>query len=202
MANGFANRFLFCCVKRSKFLPHGGRLDDAELMKMNERVKEAVDFAQSVGRVTMTEAAAKVWEEVYPELSAEQPGLIGAVIARAEAQAIRLALIFSLLDKKFTIDVAHLKAAISLWAYCEQSAIRIFGDSLGDPIADEILRALRQTPEGLTRTDIRNLFSRHGRADQISAALEGLLASGRAKFEMRPSGGRPVETWFAVGGSH
>jgi hypothetical protein len=24
MANGFANRFLFCCVKRSKLLPHGG----------------------------------------------------------------------------------------------------------------------------------------------------------------------------------
>ena len=28
MANGFANRFLFCCVKRSKLLPHGGDLNE------------------------------------------------------------------------------------------------------------------------------------------------------------------------------
>ena len=35
----------------------------------------------------------------------------------------------------------------------------IFGDALGDPIADEILRALRRAgPDGLTRWDISNLF--------------------------------------------
>jgi Protein of unknown function (DUF3987) len=198
MANGFANRFLFCCVKRSKHLPHGGNLDDAMLAEMAKRFKEAVDFAKCVGKVTMTETAARVWEEVYPELSAERPGLIGCVIARSEAQAIRLALIFALLDKKTFIDVVHLKAAISLWTYAEQSAIRIFGDSLGDPIADEILRALRQSPSGMTRTAISNLFSRNARADQISVALAGLLSAGRAKFEVKQSGGRPVETWFAV----
>jgi Protein of unknown function (DUF3987) len=201
MANGFANRFLFCCVKRSKHLPHGGNLDDAMLAEVAKRFKEAVDFAKCVGKVTMTETAARVWEEVYPELSAERPGLIGAVIARSEAQAIRLALIFALMDKQTFIDVAHLRAAISLWTYAEQSAIRIFGDSLGDPIADEILRALRQSPNGMTRTDIRNLFSRHGTAGHFDAALKRLFAAGKAKFEVKQTGGRPVETWFAIGGT-
>ena len=137
------------------------------------------------GASGMTDAALRVWEEVYPELSAERSGLIGAVIARAEAQCIRLALIFALLDQRDAIDTVHLNAAIATWAYCEQSAIRIFGDSLGDPIADEILRALRRMPDGMTRSAISNLFSRNARADQIGAALAALLASGRAKFEVR-----------------
>ena len=58
MANGFANRFLFCLVKRSKFLPHGGHFDAAELEKLSERIVEAVEFARKVGRVTMTDKAA------------------------------------------------------------------------------------------------------------------------------------------------
>jgi hypothetical protein len=43
--------------------------------------------------VTMTDAAKTMWAAVYGALSAGQPGLLGAVTARAEAQAIRLALI-------------------------------------------------------------------------------------------------------------
>ena len=41
MANGFANRFLFCCVKRSKLLPHGGDLNEGVLADLCLRFKEA-----------------------------------------------------------------------------------------------------------------------------------------------------------------
>jgi hypothetical protein len=198
MANGFANRFLFCSVKRSKFLPHGGNLDEAKLMEIAERFKIVVDIAKNTGRITMTNAAAEAWTRVYPELSAEKPGLLGAVIARAEAQTIRLAELYALIDGHHAIDVVHLEAAIAVWSYCEASAIRIFGDSLGDPVADEILQALWRTKNGLSRTEIRDLFSRHGKADQIAAALATLLAFGRARFEKRYTSGRPVEMWFAV----
>ena len=37
MANGFANRFLFCLVRRSKLLPYGGHVDDAAMVKLAER---------------------------------------------------------------------------------------------------------------------------------------------------------------------
>src|SRR5262249_12294343 len=87
----------------------------------------------------------KAWEAAYPDLSAERPGLLGAVVARAEPQVIRLALVYALLDCTHQIDVVHLEAAMAVWAYCEESATRIFGDSLGDPIADEILLALRRS---------------------------------------------------------
>jgi hypothetical protein len=200
MANGFANRFLFCCMKRSKFLPHGGDLADAELANLSQRVKGAVEFARQVGRVKMTEEAARAWEAAYPELSAERSGLVGAVIARSEAQVIRLALIYALLDSRDAISPQHLEAAMAVWAYCEESALRIFGDCLGDPIADDILRALRQSgADGVTRTDISKLFARNRSSGQIDAAL-ALLAKGHAKMEPKPTNGRPTEVWFAVGG--
>jgi Protein of unknown function (DUF3987) len=197
MANGFANRFPFFCVRRSKLLAHGGNLDESSLQELGERTKRAIEAARSLGRVTMTEAAAKAWEAAYPELSADRPGLLGAIVARAETQVIRLALIYALLDCTHQIDVVHLEAAMAVWAYCEESATRIFGDSLGDPVADEILVALRRS-SSMTRTEIHNLFGRHRSADQISIALALLLRTDRAKFETRQTGGRPVETWSSI----
>jgi hypothetical protein len=197
MANGFANRFLFFCVRRSKFLAHGGNLDEAKLQELGERTRRAVESARKLVRVTMTEAAAKAWEAAYSEISADRPGLLGAVVGRAETQVIRLALVYALLDGVHQIDVVHLEAAMAVWAYCEESATRIFGDSLGDPVADEILIALRRSGS-MTRTDIHNLFGRNRSADQIGIALTLLLKTGRAKFETRQTGGRPVETWSAI----
>jgi hypothetical protein len=200
MANGFANRFLFCCVRRSKLLPHGGALPDAGLVDIAQRVKAAADFARRVGRVGMTADAAAGWAAAYSELSAERPGLVGAIIARAEAQVIRLALIFALLDTTDRITPRHLEAAMAVWAYCETSAIRIFGDSLGDPVADDILRALRQSASGMTRTEISNLFGRHRTSDQIGVALQLLVTKKLVRSESRGTTGRPREVWVAVGG--
>ena len=46
-----------------------------------------------------------------------------------------------------------------------------FGESLGDPVADEILRDLRQSPEGLTRTQMRERFQRNKSSAEITRAL-------------------------------
>src|SRR5207245_7022236 len=128
--------------------------------------KQAVESARKLICVTMTEAAAKAWEAAYLELSADRPGLLGSVIARAEAQVIRLALVYALLDCTHRIDVVHLEAAMAVWAYYEESATRIFGDSLGDPVADEILIALPRSGSR-TRADIHRGFVRHRRAARL-----------------------------------
>ena len=198
LANGFANRFLFALIRRSKELPFGGDLTDSEILHLGERLKSTIEWAKRAGRVTMTDAAKAMWAAVYGALSAGQPGLLGAVTARAEAQTIRLALIYALLDGAAEIDEPHLRAALAVWEYCETSAARIFGNTLGDPVADEIEQALkRQFPEGMTRTAIRDLFGRHRTTDRIGAALALLLAKKRARVEAAATGGRPVETWFA-----
>jgi len=112
---------------------------------------------------------------------------------------IRLALVFALLDQLDTIAPVHLEAAMAVWAYCEASALRIFGDSLGDPLADDILRTLRQSGSGMTRTEISNLFGRHRASDQIGSALQLLRTKGHVRCETRGTGGRPSEVWVAMG---
>jgi hypothetical protein len=201
MANGFANRFLFVCVRRSKLLPHGGSLDDTETQSLGDRIKAAVEMGKTVGRLQMTEAARRQWETIYSDLSAERPGLLGAITARAEAQCVRLAMIYALLDQQEKIDEPHLRAALAVWEYCETSTARIFGAALGDPVADEIMRALVQAGSaGMTRTAIRDLFGRHRSGERIGMALSLLITNGRARME-KTTAGRPSETWFAVEGA-
>jgi hypothetical protein len=198
-ANGFANRFLFALVRRSNVLPFGGNLDETEIVTLAERIKTAVEFAKKVGRVEMTEKTRELWKAVYPELSKAQPGLLGAITARAEAQTIRLALIYALLDGKDQIDIAHLEAALAVWEYCEASAAHIFGKLLGDPLADEILLALRNAGgDGMTRTALRDLLARHQSGQRIGAALALLESKNLARVEPASTGGRPSETWFVV----
>jgi hypothetical protein len=117
MGNGFANRFLYSLIKRSKELPFGGSLTDGEILHLGEQLKSVIDRARTVGRVEMTDPARSKWAAVYPDLSAGKPGLLGAVIARAEAQTVRLALIYALLDGADKIDLPHLEAALAVWEY-------------------------------------------------------------------------------------
>jgi hypothetical protein len=144
----------------------------------------------------MTPAAAEAWNVAYERLGENTSGLAAEVTARAAPQVIRIALIYAVLDNSTVVDLPHLRAALAVWDYCEQSASQIFGDALGDPIADAILVTLRQAGKaGLSRTDIRDLFGRNCSGDRLGVALALLKTKGRAKMEMRTTGGRPSETW-------
>jgi hypothetical protein len=198
-ANGFANRFLFTLVRRSKELPFGGDLSDSAILLLGEKLKKVIGILPADARITMTESAKKAWAAIYRDLSADTPGLLGAVTARAEAQTIRLSMIYALLDGQCQIDIVHLQAGLAVWEFCEASAQRIFKRLLGDPVADEIHCALRHAGEaGLSRTDLRDLFGRHQRSARIGIALEQLLQQGVVRMGRSQSGGRPIETWYAT----
>lgn len=144
------------------------------------------------------EEADTFWCGVYRELADEHPGLFGAIIARAEAQVVRLSCIYALLDCSKVIRREHVEAALAVWKYCENSCRYIFGDSLGDPLADEILRELRRRPDGMTRTAITNYFKRHKSKGQIDTALKTLNRMGFARETHEQTGGRPAEVWKVV----
>ena len=198
MANGLANRFLWLCVRRSKSLPEGGNLRDNDLAPLAARLQRAVQLASDIGEVRRDDKARAIWREVYGDLSAGKTGLLGAATSRAESQVMRLALLYALLDESTVICAEHLTAALAVWQYAEQSAKYIFGSALGDPVADGILRALRRLhPDGMTRTDIRDLFQKHRTAGEIGEALELLADCGLARCEMLKTEGRPAEVWFS-----
>ena len=199
-ANGFGNRFLWLCVSRSKCLPDDEQrqVDRREIERLEGRLSDAVEFTRNVAEMEKDNEAKADWRDVYPALSEGKPGMLGAVTSRAEAQTMRLACLYALLDKSAVIRREHLRAALAVWTYCEQSAAYIFGRSLGDPLADSIMQSLRQSPVGLTRTDISSLFGRHKSAEQISRALGSLRELGLVRSEFEQTEGRSVERVLAV----
>jgi hypothetical protein len=93
--NGFGNRFLWMCVKRSKCLPEGGALCPDELNPLIERLRAAVTYARQVTEIRRDEEALELWKAVYPALSKGGRGMVGAMTSRGEAQVMRLACIYS-----------------------------------------------------------------------------------------------------------
>jgi hypothetical protein len=195
MANGFANRFLWICACRSKLLPDGGMPID--LTPVAERISNAVRFARNVGEMQRDPDAAALWHEAYASLSEGRPGLLGCIVSRAEAQVLRLSCIYALLDQSNIIRVAHLRAALALWKYAEDSAAYLFGTSVGDPEADKILQALRRAPDGLTRTELHELLSRHCSADALASSLANLRELGVVESRLILTAGRPAERWYS-----
>jgi hypothetical protein len=201
MASGFANRFLWACVRRSKCLPDGGNFRIEEHPDLLGRLKDSLRFARSAAEITRDDTAAAMWRAVYPKLSDGRPGLFGSIVSRAPAQVVRLALIFALLDSSPLIREKHMLGALALWEYCEASARFVFGDSLGYPDAERILRELQTNSSGLTRTEIRDLFGRNRSELEIGAALHCLAERGLANCLVRQTGGRAAELWTLAGGT-
>lgn len=191
--NGFANRFLWLCVKRSKYLPDGGNLEEWELNESVRCLRESVEFAKTAGEIKRDADASEFWREIYKPLSDGQAGLVGSITSRATAQTLRLATIYALLDCSNMIRLEHLKAGLALWQYCEDSAKYIFGLSLGNKLADEIFDALQKSKAGMSRNDIREFFQRNRSSAEIKNALELLLEVGRIENLTEKTDGRPKE---------
>ena len=160
LANGFFNRFIVIAVKRCKELPFGGRLAGEDLDRVRTTLTAALQHSQHARQLSFDPAARERWIAVYGPLSRGEQGLLGAAISRAEAHVIRLAAIYATLDRDSEIRLPHPEAALALWHYSADSARWIFGDSLGDPTADEIWAAAKERPAGLTRTEVSDMFSR------------------------------------------
>jgi Protein of unknown function (DUF3987) len=195
-ANGFANRFLWLLVRRSKALPDRTPVPDAVLAPFLDTLRQVVVFSETVGELSRDAEARTLWREVYPTLSEGEPGMVGAILNRAEAQVLRLSTLYAVLDRSAAIGVAHLRAALALWDYAERSARRIFGRRLGVPLADVLLEALRARGP-LTATAISGLFGRHRSAEELHQALDLLCDLRLVVRRTDQTGGRPVTLWVA-----
>ncbi len=148
LANGFFNRFMAIAVQRSKELPFGGQLTGGARQRVHDATLTALRFASLPRRLDFDPEARGRWIEVYGPLSRGEEGLLGAATRRAEAHVVRLAAIYATLDCSTEIGVPHLEAALAVWRYSLDSARWIFGDSLGDPTADEIWTPRQRPPAG------------------------------------------------------
>jgi len=199
MTNGLANRFLWCCVRRTKLLPDGGEIGKVSFELELAKLRGAVEFAADERQIVRDASASVEWHRLYPQLTAERPGPIGAVCNRAPAQVVRLSLLYAILDQSPEVTIDHLRAAIAVWDYCEASVKHIFGQSLGNRIADEIFRALNERGSaGMSRTSISELFHRNKAKAELDIALQLLHSERLARRVPVPTGGRGIEMWYST----
>ena len=194
VSNGFGNRFLWILVRRSNELPFSSSPEAQDMEDLTSRLGKALTKGWTIGRISMTLEARNVWAAGYHDLSADRTGLAGALLGRAEAYTMRLAALYAVLDGQREIDLVHLQAARAFWNYAETSTMLIFGDALGDPLADTILAALRARGS-LSDTEISALFSRHTDMQRLGQAKTRLLSLGLAHFDTIETCGRPKVTW-------
>jgi hypothetical protein len=199
--NGFGNRFLWFAVCRRQLLPFGGA-EPPRLDSLADKLAEIATRCRSLERVGWTDAGTALWKEVYPDVSADRPGVLGAITARAEAHVVRLALIYALADEEQAIDREHLEAALALWEYSARCAAFIFGDALGNADADRTLEALRAAgPDGLSQSEIRSdVFQNHITAARLKLALDFLLWHRLIERRVVPTAGRHATRWCVIGG--
>jgi hypothetical protein len=199
LANGFINRFILAACRRVRLLPEGGKPDPLARTGLTRYLQAALQHARTAGQLRFDPQARELWWHTYPQLSEPQPGLAGHITARSEAHAVRLALIYALLDGATEIQPQHLAAALALWDYAARSAAWAIGHTAtGDQLAEQIHAALTRSPDGLTRTQLRDLCHRNQPAERLEQALANLAAAGRATHQRTLTAGRPAELWTAT----
>ena len=189
-ANGFANRFLFVAAKRSKHLADAPMPPDKLYKDLARRITAVATKAQGIGVMKRSEDGRLAWEEIYNNIDDDVHGMYGALVARAEAQMLRLQMLYALLDGSSEISMEHVAAARATWDYCEQSVQWAFGYTIGDPIADKLYAALLEAgPDGLTRTEQSKLFDGNRKAAELDAARRYLTRSEQTRSDS--GAGRP-----------
>jgi hypothetical protein len=204
IANGFANRFLFVHSARTRLLPHGGDVL-AVAQRFGPEVQTAIYNAQNIGHtvgvIRRTEAANRLWEDWYYDWHSDKScksraGYVALLTRRAEANILRLSLIYALLDGSSVIERQHLVAALAVWNYSVGSVRHLFGDSIGNNVADRIREQLSSVyPKQEERNKFYKWFGGHVTSKELTTAIKLLLEMDAIEQSIQKTAGRSKELY-------
>lgn len=193
-ANGFGNRLLFAFVDRRHKLPMGGSLSEEDYRDLGLQIRHVLQKARTISQVKWSPEAIEPWRAFYLGLPDDLSGMAGHLTSRAEAQVLRLSLIYALLDATGEIRPEHLRAAIAVWDYSERSVHLIWKDRSGRPNLDRLIPHLEEAgPAGLDRRDLHRILNGKVRKEEIDLAVATLETEGRIDRFVEATGGRPRE---------
>jgi hypothetical protein len=197
MAGGTINRLLMVLSRRSKLLPEGGNLPDAVIRECGAMLTDALAAADSETSLVIqrTISADELWRDAYPKLVAPKPdGWYASATARAQAQVLRLSVIYATLDQSKLIKPEHLRAALAVWDYCDASAKVLFAEAEHDSRradTDKILKFIGGRGK-VTRNQLsEELFQKNKKSYEIDALLRPLIDAGLVSQESEETRGRP-----------
>jgi hypothetical protein len=188
LANGTLNRFLMIGCRRAGYLPLGG--DYWRIAEDFGPELRAVLAAATDKPLTLDSAAAELWSSEYRRLEAEREGDYGKAVARLSVHALKVALIYAVVDGSTVIGLLHLKAALALIDYADRSAEGVFarnpnpsygGEPLGggEPSHAKLLAFVKSRgAEGITKREAHKLFNGHRKAEGLNADFATLVAVG------------------------
>lgn len=198
---GTMNRFLPTASRRTRLLPDGGNIPEDVLSEFCPIIGDTLTSAAERKRVDRTDAANRLWIDRYAHLRRGRPdGPVASILARAVPQVLRLSLAYALADGADVIDEPHLRAALALWDYVEQTGEWMFGAHVDTAAIDDLTAFIASGGrEGRTRTAISvEHYKRNKPAAEISVALGELMKDGRIRQETDSSRpGRPAVRYFA-----
>jgi hypothetical protein len=194
VASGFANRFLFCLTRRSKKLPEGGGLAPETIEELGKKIKKTLDLIKlqrdPPPMVRAQIEAKKLWAHIYFNIP-DADGLYGSVTARVEAQMLRLQVLYALADGWSSIGEDHVKAASSVWDFCDTSAALIFNDR-ADPRVERFVEAVRAAGDkGLDGVAQHKIFDGHLSKDELEEVRSNAERAGLVETTTEPTAGRP-----------
>jgi hypothetical protein len=201
--SGFANRFLWLYVKRSKILPSPSQPSARAVEEIAKSVRAARVHAGAIGTIRRSKAARALWAKEYERLTSPPPGIRGAILARGDAHVSRLSAIYAVLGQSVLIEPVHLLAALAIWDYTCQSVDYVISlrsrqsGSLATGDEKKILEALQRAGR-LKRRDVMRLLGNNRLASEIDALRDGLVGRGLIRLDQVTTDGRPAEVWVLL----
>ncbi len=122
---------------------------------------------------------------------------MGAVLERAPALVLRLAMLHCLADCMEKLTPKHLETAIMAWDYCEKSARYIFADKdVKNPLAKKIMELLTVQPSSLT--GIHKALGNHADGKNIQSTLKSLMERNKVIVDRTRTPGRSKTIYRVV----
>lgn len=193
MSNGFGNRFLWMLARRQRLIALPSPMPDCAVERLAGIVAERLEAGRQKQAVCMSPTATQLWVDSYPDLTMDYEGVSGSIVNRAEAHAVRLALIYAIALGHTEIEVEDLQAAFAVVDYSRKSSFKIFGGAVGDKRKAKILNALREAHGNeLTLTDISvQVFSRHIESEILKKIVSEMEDSKLIVTTKLSTGGAP-----------
>jgi hypothetical protein len=189
LANGFFNRFMLVAVQRSKKLPFGGALTDSDLDSVRRRVASAMRFAGEQSEPLRFDADAREkWIAVYDDPPTATPGSGCRDRARRGPTP-------SGSPCSTPCWTARRPSASSTstprWPSGTTPPSPRTGSSATRSATRPPTRSgmAKTAPQGVTRTQVSDLFSRNKKAREIDRALTALVEPGRQERGETRTGG-------------
>jgi hypothetical protein len=193
LQSGSANRWLYLPVIRRDVIP----LNTAPAFSKDNRdrlLKARAAAAEKPATLNVDPAVTHTLAEYADFLPSVSVGVARDLTRRLAIIGFRVALVHALIERAGSVTSSHLARALALTEYARRGIAWVFGDTIGNPDANLLLRHLHATG-GLTRTAIsreiiRDPIRRQAAIDELlrlgKARIVTLQTAGRGRLELQP----------------